>query len=135
MPRSRASRASRRVSSAATMSARASSSQHRAEASPGLPSGAPTSTTHPVVVTAHPQPTRVGEHLSAAYDRVVSMVVVTGDRPGAETGQPRSADGVDDSIRRRLATVPRDTWRSWLACGWVVAIAVILRFVNLGLPN
>jgi dolichyl-phosphate-mannose-protein mannosyltransferase len=65
----------------------------------------------------------------------VSSVVVTGDRPGAETGQPRSAEDVSDSVRRRLSTVPKDSWKSWAATAWVVAIAAILRFVNLGLPN
>jgi dolichyl-phosphate-mannose-protein mannosyltransferase len=63
------------------------------------------------------------------------MLVVTGDGPGAETEEPRATEGVDDSVRRRLGTVPRDTWRSWAATAWVVAIAAILRFVHLGLPN
>src|SRR5437764_639983 len=47
MSRSRASRASRRVSSAATRSAPASTPRIRPEASPGLPNGAPTSTSRP----------------------------------------------------------------------------------------
>src|SRR5439155_3256788 len=47
-PRSRASRASRRVSSAATTSALLSASASRGEASPELPSGAPSNTSRPV---------------------------------------------------------------------------------------
>ena len=73
--------------------------------------------------------------MTAAYDRRVSMLVVAGDSPGAEAEEPRAVERVDDSVRRRLGTVPRDTWRSWAATAWVVAIAALIRFVNLGLPN
>jgi dolichyl-phosphate-mannose-protein mannosyltransferase len=31
--------------------------------------------------------------------------------------------------------MPARGWRSWVAAAWVVAIAAILRFVNLGLPD
>jgi dolichyl-phosphate-mannose--protein O-mannosyl transferase len=59
------------------------------------------------------------------------MLVVTGDRTGTEAKSQEDPG----ELRRRLATVGRDTWKSWAACGWVVVIAAILRFVNLGLPN
>jgi dolichyl-phosphate-mannose--protein O-mannosyl transferase len=41
---------------------------------------------------------------------------------------------IPESVRRRLSPMPSRDWRSWLVAGWVVAIAAILRFVNLGFP-
>jgi dolichyl-phosphate-mannose-protein mannosyltransferase len=58
--------------------------------------------------------------------------------PGATSNAAALADGrggVSDSIRRRLETMPPWQWQSWAAAAWVVAIAAILRFVNLGLPR
>jgi dolichyl-phosphate-mannose-protein mannosyltransferase len=42
---------------------------------------------------------------------------------------------VSDSIRQRLRGMPAWDPKSWAAAAWVVAIAAILRFVNLGLPQ
>jgi dolichyl-phosphate-mannose-protein mannosyltransferase len=59
-------------------------------------------------------------------------------RPGATSNSAPTSEGrggVADSIRRRLQTLPGRHWRSWAAAAWVVAIAAILRFVNLGLPR
>ncbi|MDT5029373.1 MAG: dolichyl-phosphate-mannose-protein mannosyltransferase, partial [Micromonosporaceae bacterium] len=50
-------------------------------------------------------------------------------------GLAQGRGGVSDSIRRRLETMSPWQWRSWAAAAWVVAIAAILRFVNLGLPR
>jgi dolichyl-phosphate-mannose--protein O-mannosyl transferase len=58
--------------------------------------------------------------------------------PGATSNSAALADGrggVSDSIRRRLETMPPWQWQSWAAAAWVVAIAAVLRFVNLGLPR
>jgi dolichyl-phosphate-mannose-protein mannosyltransferase len=75
----------------------------------------------------------------AAYDRGVS--VGTADRTTADPNDgaapadgSRAARPISDSIRRRLTAAPAWTWRSWAVAGWVVTIAAILRFVNLGLP-
>ncbi len=51
-----------------------------------------------------------------------------------EEREPAPAE-IHESIRRRLEPMPAWTWRSWGAALWVVAIAAILRFVNLGLPR
>ena len=55
-----------------------------------------------------------------------------GDAPGSSAG---ARTAVSDSVRRRLRSMPARGWRSWVAAAWVVAIAAILRFVNLGLPD
>ena len=80
----------------------------------------------------------VGSRPVAAYDRGVSVGVSTDERPAAdpdEPADPDAAEPVPDSVRRRLTPVPGGTWQTWVAAAWVVVIAAILRFVNLGLPN
>src|SRR6185312_3906455 len=126
------------------MSARESSSRNRADASAGLPSGAPTSTTDPVAAGLSPTEVSFGSDgcpgrlPDAAYDRRVSVGVVTDERPGADTEEPAAVARpslVPESLRRRLTPVERGTRKTWAAALWVVAIAAILRLVNLGLPN
>src|SRR5882672_3722096 len=65
------------------------------------------------------------------------MGVITEERAAAEPDEPAAPTKslVPDSVRRRLESMPAWTWRSWGAALWVVAIAGILRFVHLGLPN
>jgi dolichyl-phosphate-mannose-protein mannosyltransferase len=80
----------------------------------------------------------------AAYDRGVTVGVSTdktADKgtielsgPGATSNSGRSHE-VSDNIRRRLQVMSGGDWRSWAIAAWVVAIAAILRFVNLGLPQ
>ena len=73
----------------------------------------------------------------AAYDRGVSVGVATDEQTVAEPEAGPGGGtlpGISESIRRRLTAVPFGDWRTWAATGWVVAIAAILRFVNLGLP-
>ena len=84
----------------------------------------------------------------AAYDRGVTAEASTDQLAGAEPDSEPGSDaasrdagigagmsrGVSDSVRRRFTAMPAWDWRSWAAVGWVVAIAAILRFVNLGFP-
>jgi len=45
------------------------------------------------------------------------------------------AEAIPVSVRRKLEPVRSRDWWSWAATGWVVAIAAILRFVNLDFPH
>ncbi len=75
----------------------------------------------------------------AAYDRVVSVDLDTGPHgaaPGHDSGPALSAPReVPPTVRRRLEPVKSWDWWSWAATFWVVAIAAILRFVNLAFPS
>jgi dolichyl-phosphate-mannose-protein mannosyltransferase len=78
----------------------------------------------------------------AAYDRGVTVEVSTDERLAAEEDEddvspaaPIASPSVPENIRRRLTSVAAWEWQSWAAAGWVVAIAAILRFVNLSLPR
>jgi dolichyl-phosphate-mannose-protein mannosyltransferase len=57
------------------------------------------------------------------------------DRGPDDRGPDDRGPDVPDAVRRRLSSVSARDWRSWVAAGWVVAIAAILRYVNLGLPR
>jgi dolichyl-phosphate-mannose--protein O-mannosyl transferase len=64
----------------------------------------------------------------------VTVVEVIEERaPASEPEPPRSS--VPDSVRRRLSAVPSGGTLAWAAAAVVVAIAAILRFVNLGFPS
>src|SRR6266542_3972613 len=123
MPSSRARRARRRVSSAATMSAVARVSRSRAEASARLPSGAPTRTSPPVM-TALPRAGGVAGHPRSLRS--------PGDPGGGQANRDRLApEPVRDRLARRL---PADPY-SWLATGVVVFVAAVLRFVGISHPR
>jgi dolichyl-phosphate-mannose-protein mannosyltransferase len=72
----------------------------------------------------------------AAYDRGVT---VTDERPAvmnvAAAAASERGHRVPESVRRRLESMPAWDWRSWVGAAWVVAIAAMLRFVNLSLPR
>src|SRR5262245_22532219 len=157
MPRSLARRASRRVSSAATMSAVDNASRCRREASPTLPSGAPTRISRPAMSRSpircpRPPPRRSRSSLAqpimrcartpyaapAAYDRRVSSAPLTDDVRALAAARdtddaPRAA--VPEIVRRRLAPrMPDDNVFSWIGTAVVVAIAGIIRLVGLSHP-
>src|SRR5258708_23583415 len=132
MPRSRARRARRRVSSAATTSAVDNVSRSRGDASPTLPSGAPTRTSRPPSVgmapslfstsrsladrrTANPEVRRSPYARPDAYDRRVSTAAIT-DAPDLTTvvGDPARV-AVPEIVRRRLAPrLPDDRTFAWI---------------------
>src|SRR5256886_6307357 len=131
-PRPRASRCSRRVSSAATTSALVSAAFIRSDASAGLPSGAPTRTSRPI-----PNLPWVSSVATAAYDRSVTAAVLT--EPELRAPQPTEAPGppaVPELTRRRLVPdMPPDGWRSWIPTALVTGIAAILHLVGLSKPK
>lgn len=74
----------------------------------------------------------------AAYDRGVTVGVSTKERAAARPGfslDDRGGVDVAENIRRRLQSMPGWDWQGWAAAAWVVVIAAVLRFVNLGLPT
>src|SRR5690606_36225715 len=124
IPRSRARRVTRRVSSAATTSAPARVCRARSEASAGLPSGAPTSTTDPsATVTAYDVP----------VTRLAPADVAVRD---PEPTEPSAQAGVPEIVQRRLRSLSPgpDAW-SWVVAGVVTLVAGIVRLVDLGHPG
>ncbi len=67
----------------------------------------------------------------------MTVAVTTTDdaASGEEQPEPRPRVSVPEDIRRRHESVRSRDWVSWGAAIWVVAIAGILRFVNLGFPD
>src|SRR2546430_10313759 len=134
MSRSRASRASRRVSSAATRSAPASTPRIRPEASPGLPNGAPTSTNRPSL-TGSPYgcPARGSRPTIAG---VTTAVVTEAELPAPGSDPVPGPERVSDLTRRRLSPpMPGEGWKSWIPTLLVTAIALILHLVGLSRPK
>ena len=135
MSRSRASRASRRVSSAAIDVRRgqdlAQPGRRRrrrcpAARRPARPGPLPVSATREKSITWRPRGLRAPSRGAAAYDRGVTSATaetdITDPAPGRRAGRSRrdrrGAGGVPDAVRRRLSTL--DNWLdpySWLVTG------------------